>query len=208
MKTLVPVLLAMFLLTGCELMPQRQVFTTEHSYVSTRKPSVQFNIPSDFISLSENTYDKYQRYSNTAGGTNITNNQHTWLKVGKDSTVNAAVTTNDIESASKTYEWYSLKKWLSVIVLEKKRQINGTYFEVCALPTSDSFSTAGWEQVANSRYNVPECSNSALIQYIPLTSQYTKLLIVYSEPVSCDTAFNKADGDKVINNAIKALGGS
>ena len=208
MKALAPVLLAMFLLTGCELMPQRQVFTTEHSYVSTRKPSVQFNIPSDFISLGEHSYDKYQRYSKGVGGSSHENTQHTWIKANKDNTVSAALTINDYMDNKTTTEWFALKKWRPSDCTGEKRQINGVYFEVCAMTTSDNLVSAGWENVANSPYSVPECLNSAFIQYIPVTSQHQKLQIVYSETVSCDAGFSKADGDKVINNAIKALGGS
>ena len=117
------------------------------------------------------------------------------------------MTINDIKDANTGTYWHALKKWRPKDCSGEKVQINGVYFEVCAMPTSDQLVTAGWEAIANSPYNVSKCSNSAFIQYIPITSDHMKLEVIYSEPVSCDASFTRENADQIIQRATKALGG-
>ena len=79
-------LLAVFL-SGCEFMPKRQVYTTDHSYISTRKPAVQFQIAPEFKNLGSHTYDKYSRYSTGIGGSTHTNLQNIWVKSSDNKTL-------------------------------------------------------------------------------------------------------------------------
>ncbi len=195
------------LLSGCEFMPKRQVYTTDHSYISTRKPAVQFHISPEFKNLGSHSYEKYRRYASGIGGSTNTYTQNIWVKSADNKTVQAALSVNDIQIVDKDSYWYPLKKWRPSDCTGKKVQINGVYFEVCAMPTSDQLVTAGWNVIANSPYNVPKCSNSAFLQHIPITSDYMKLEAIYSEPVSCEAEFNEEDSDQIIQNAISALGG-